>query len=308
MAEKREPDASLEDPPTSRPHLAAEEALPAHFEGLLIQAIEAVPSDRDQAIGQAELLALDLQAARELRKSEQALAYGQRLSNVGHLVASVNHELNQPMASIRMLAETAIELVHLGDHAAAQGNIHAMLKLSGRLTDMAAKLAAFPARSESAVSGVYLADAVDEALATLRSRLVQTPCEILRDLPALTVRAQEAQLVRVIANLVNNALDVIAHCEQRRIAFACSTADEVVTLSVSDSGPGLSEAVRERLFQPFFSTKPAGQGLGLGLALSRDVMREMGGDLTARNGSEGGAVFEIRLPLASGIAARASLT
>ena len=131
---------------------------------------------------------------------------------------------------------------------------------------------------------------------------------MLRELRALTVRAQEAQLVRVIANLVNNALDVIAHCEQRRIAFACSLADEVVTLSVSDSGPGLSEAVRERLFQPFFSTKPAGQGLGLGLALSRDVMREMGGDLTARNGSEGGAVFEIRLPLASGTSTHASLT
>jgi C4-dicarboxylate-specific signal transduction histidine kinase len=226
---------------------------------------------------------------------------------VGHLVASVNHELNQPMASIRMLAETAIELINQGDQAAAQGNIRSMLKLSGRLTDMASKLAAFPAQSESAVCSVCLADAVDEALATLRSRLVQTPCEILRDLPALAVQAQEAQLVRVIANLVNNALDVIAHCEQRRIAFACSTADEVVTLSVSDSGPGLSEAVRERLFQPFFSTKPAGQGLGLGLALSRDVMREMGGDLTARNGSEGGAVFEIRLPLVAGIATHASL-
>jgi len=274
----------------------------------------------------AELLALDLDAERDLHKtghgqrrssrwgsdplggrSTQSVGLG-ALSSVGHLVAGVNHELNQPLASIRMLAETALGLIHQGDHAAAQGNLHAMRKLSGRLTDMASKLAAFPAHSESAVCSVCLADAVDEALATLRSRLVQTPCEIRRELPALAVRAQEAQLVRVIANLVNNALDAVAHCAQRRIAFACSTADEVVTLSVSDSGPGLSEVVRQRLFLPFFSTKPAGQGLGLGLALSRDVMREMGGDLTARNGSEGGAVFEIRLPLAIGVAPHASLT
>jgi C4-dicarboxylate-specific signal transduction histidine kinase len=253
---------------------------------------------REAIATRAELLALDLEAEQELRKTEQTLAYGQRLSNVGHLVASVNHELNQPMASIRMLAETAIELIKRGEHAEVQGNIRSMLKLSARLKDMATKQTAFPAQSESQVCSVRLADAVDEALATLRSRLVQTPCEIMLDLPPVSVRAQEAQLVRVIANLVNNALDVIAHCDVRRIAFACEVADGVATLSVADSGPGLSDAVRERLFQPFFSTKPAGQGLGLGLALSRDVMREMAGNLSARNGAEGGAVFDIRLPLA----------
>lgn len=253
---------------------------------------------RETIATRAELLALDLEAEQELRKTEQTLAYGQRLSNVGHLVASVNHELNQPMASIRMLAETAIELIKRGEHAEVQGNIRSMLKLSARLKDMASKLTAFPAQSESQICSVRLADAVDEALATLRSRLVQTPCEIVLDLPPVSVRAQEAQLVRVIANLVNNALDVIAHCDVRRIAFACEVADGVATLSVADSGPGLSDTVRERLFQPFFSTKPAGQGLGLGLALSRDVMREMAGNLSARNGAEGGAVFDIRLPLA----------
>jgi C4-dicarboxylate-specific signal transduction histidine kinase len=255
---------------------------------------------REAITRRAELLALDLEAEEELRKNEQTLAYGQRLSNVGHLVASVNHELNQPMASIRMLAETAIELIQRGAHDEAQDNIRTMLKLSTRLKDMASKLTAFPAQSESRLAAVRLVDAVDEALATLQSRLAQTPCEIVQHLPPVVVHAQEALLVRVIANLVNNALDVIAPCEVRRISFACSVAGGMAVLSVSDTGPGLSDAVRERLFQPFFSTKPAGQGLGLGLALSRDVMHEMGGQLTAHNAPGGGAVFEISLPLAAG--------
>jgi len=112
------------------------------------------------------------------------------------------------------------------------------------------------------------------------------------------VQGQENQLVRVIANLVNNALDVLEPASVRRVVFRCARESDQVVLSVHDNGPGLSPAVRDRLFQPFFSTKAVGRGLGLGLAMSRDVMREMNGDLAARNAPEGGAVFEVSLPAA----------
>ena len=101
--------------------------------------------------------------------------------------------------------------------------------------------------------------------------------------------------MRVIANLVHNALDVLEPLATRRIRFACASGPDGFVLTIADNGPGLSAAARQRLFQPFFSTKAAGRGLGLGLALSRDVMREMGGDLAAREAPEGGAVFELKL-------------
>jgi signal transduction histidine kinase len=256
---------------------------------------------RESIAMRAEFLALDLEAEQTLRKQEQTLAYAQRLSNVGHLVASVNHELNQPMASIRMLAETALELLQRDDDEAVLGNMRSMLKLSARLNDVAARLAAIPVQSAVEPTVIDLAEAVDEALAMLGSRLAQTPCDITCRVPAgLLVLAQEGQLVRVIVNLVNNAIDAIVASEVRSVVITgARSSHQRVVLSVQDSGPGLSDSVLERLFQPFFSTKVAGQGLGLGLALSRDALREMGGDLLASNHPDGGALFEIHLPGAS---------
>jgi signal transduction histidine kinase len=247
----------------------------------------------------AELLTLDLEAEQDLRKTEQTLAHAQRLSNVGHMVASINHELNQPMSSIKMLAETTLELLDLGDFQEATANLQVMHKLSLRLIDLTSKLAAFPAQAQVENPRANVQAAVDEALTILRSRLARTPCEIVhKNLNAIEVRAPESQLVRVVANLLNNALDAMENTAQRRVVITAHTEpNHTVTLSFSDTGPGIPDNVLERLFQPFFSTKAAGQGLGLGLALSRDVVREMSGDLTATNNPEGGAVFNINLPL-----------
>jgi C4-dicarboxylate-specific signal transduction histidine kinase len=260
----------------------------------------AAEQQREAIALRAEMLALDRDAEQVLRSTEQTLAYAQRLSNVGHLVASINHELNQPMASIRLVAETALELIDSGETAEVLASMRSMLKLSTRLTDLTAQLAAFPARSTAQVQQLSLRQAVLEALGMLRSRLGQTPCEIVIGFDDALAHGFEGQLVRVIANLVNNALDVLEPVQSRRIEFSCAADGEFIVLSVADNGPGLAPAVLERLFQPFFSTKAAGRGLGLGLALSRDVMREMGGDLLARNGNgngNGGAVFDVRLPL-----------
>jgi signal transduction histidine kinase len=247
----------------------------------------------------AEMLALERNAERELLSNEQTFAYAQRLSNVGHLVASVNHELNQPMASIRMEAETALALIDRGQRAEAVDSMRAMSRLSARLTDLTAQLAAFPVPSAASLEPVGLRHAVSEALAVLRSHLDKMPCEIVLDFNDVLVSAQESQLVRVIANIVHNALDAQDKAVPRRVVFRCAAVGDDVVLSISDNGPGLAPAVRERLFQPFFSTKSAGKGLGLGLALSRDVMHEMGGQLAARNVVDGGAAFDLTLRAAA---------
>jgi C4-dicarboxylate-specific signal transduction histidine kinase len=248
----------------------------------------------------ARLLALDLEADEALRKSEQTLAYAQRLSNVGHLVASVNHELNQPIASIRMLADTALALIERNDLGPVHGLVQSMRKIGVRLGDVASKLAAFSA--EAPRRPVAVRDAIEEATVLLRSRLAQHPCRLVVDVPDVRVMANEAHLVRVFANLVNNALDAMATQDDRLVHIRCSCSEtgDAVGVTIDDNGPGLSVSVRERLFEPFFSTKAVGQGLGLGLALSRDVMREMGGDLVARDTGTG-AQFELTLPRAGAV-------
>ena len=251
--------------------------------------------DRATISERLELLALDSKAAQDLRDTEQTLAYAQRFSNVGYLVASVNHELNQPLASIRLLAETAMELIDRGLIDEVQESLHSMLRLSIRLNDLASKLAQFPVREDTARQRVGIRAAVEEALAMLQSRIAQTPCEINRLCEDVHVWAHEAQLVHVIANLVNNAIDAMAEQPHRRIDFSCAVGAQRVVLTLRDNGPGIPPAAYERLFHPFFSTKAAGQGLGLGLALSRDALRAMGGDLAARNDGDVGATFEISL-------------
>jgi signal transduction histidine kinase len=270
-------------------------AYEAHVQASDIEAAQ----QKDAIALRAELLTLDLEAEQELRKTAQTLEYAQRLSNVGHMVASINHELNQPMSSIKMLAETTIELLGMGRQEEAQANIQVMHKLSSRLVDLTSKLAAFPAQANKDNPSVNVAHAVTEALSVLRSRLAKTPCQIVHALPDLEVVAAEGQLVRVLANLLNNALDALESSAQRVIRIEAKFENETVNLTVSDNGPGITDSVRERLFQPFFSTKAAGQGLGLGLALSRDVVREMHGDLVAGTAPGGGAMFCITLPLAN---------
>ena len=245
-----------------------------------------------------ELLALHSRAEQDLRETEQTLAYAQRFSNVGYLVASINHELNQPLASIRLLAETTIELVEQGHGEEVRENLRSMFNLSERLSELASKLAAFPVRENVPTKRVALRSAIDEALAMLQSRLAQTPCEIVRLREDVHVQIDEAQVVHVIANLVNNAIDALALQSDRRIQFASAAGSKTVILTIRDNGPGIPQVVRERLFHPFFSTKAAGQGLGLGLALSRDALHAMGGDLTLGADEELGAAFDLSLPRA----------
>lgn len=245
-----------------------------------------------------ELLALHTHAERDLRQTEPTLAYAQRFSNVGYLVASVNHELNQPLASIRLLAETTMELAQHGHTSEVQESLRSMFALSGRLSEMASKLAAFPVRENVPTKRLALQSVIDEALVLLQSRLAQNPCEISQLCEDAYVQADEAQVVHVIANLVNNAIDAMTAQGDRRIHFSCRTGAEMVTLTIRDTGPGIAQSVLERLFHPFFSTKAAGQGLGLGLALSRDALRAMGGDLALSTQGQTGAAFQLSLPRA----------
>jgi len=258
-------------------------------------------ADQERALiaERLELLALHGRAEQDLRETEQTLAYAQRFSNVGYLVASVNHELNQPLASIRLLAETTLELAAHGHADEVLESLRSMRELGSRLDGVASKLATFPVRENAPLRPVGLRQVVDDALALLQARLAQTPCEVHRLRDDVFVQADEAQVVHVVANLVNNALDALAAQDRRRIDFSCTVGARQVTLTLRDNGPGIPEAVHDRLFHPFFSTKAAGQGLGLGLALSRDALRAMGGDLVSRHPAGPGAAFEVMLPRAS---------
>jgi two-component system C4-dicarboxylate transport sensor histidine kinase DctB len=106
-------------------------------------------------------------------------------------------------------------------------------------------------------------------------------------------------LQQVLVNLIGNAIDAMAEQSNRRLSFALAPhGDGQLALSVTDSGSGFSSQALAHLFEPFFTTKQPGEGLGLGLTISRDILRDFGGDLLAEAAPEGGAQFIILLPRA----------
>jgi C4-dicarboxylate-specific signal transduction histidine kinase len=243
-------------------------------------------------------LTLDAPLRQAVRDAELALAQTERLSAVGHLVAGVNHELIQPMSSVKLLAETALEMFSAGQTADLGRDLQVMNSLCEQLVQLSDKLAGFPSLQQEASPQTPVAHAIEEALLSVGPRLARSACKLAHTATSgrvpHAVHVGKAQLVRVLINLLHNALDAMATTPQRRIDINVDSDHAYTTITVSDSGVGIDPAARARLFQPFYSTKPAGQGLGLGLALSRDELRLVGGDLWAMN-SDSGAVFVVKL-------------
>jgi len=113
---------------------------------------------------------------------------------------------------------------------------------------------------------------------------------------SLYLRAEEGPLSQVLVNLLLNAAQAMSGTG--RVVVRAAAQGERGSITVTDSGPGLPPEVLERLFEPFFTTKPAGQGTGLGLAVSRHLLGQFGGELSARNEPAGGASFVISLAAA----------
>jgi two-component system C4-dicarboxylate transport sensor histidine kinase DctB len=128
----------------------------------------------------------------------------------------------------------------------------------------------------------------------LRQRQVQIS-RILPDDPVL-VMGDRLRIEQVMVNLLRNAIDATKSERNPKVEIILS-AGETATLSVRDNGPGIEDL--DQLFEPFYTTKQAGDGVGLGLAISSGIVTDLGGRLMARNGQAGGAVFEMQLPILS---------
>jgi signal transduction histidine kinase len=260
-------------------------------------------------LGVAALLAAlhHLQRQRSARRrAEELLRLGQvaRLNTLGELAAGMAHELNQPLTAVlantqaaqRLLQEDPPELTTARDamlQAAAQARRAA--DVVGRLRQAVER----PDRSGQH-QPVAAVEAVRRAL-----YLLEPECQrrevvpVLDATQAVTVLADPVALDQIVHNLILNALQALEQVPpaQRRLTLTVSSQGARADISVADSGPGIAPEVLPRLFEPFFSTREG--GLGLGLSLCETLAQGMGGALSAANAPQGGAVFRLQLPLAT---------
>ncbi|TAD76384.1 MAG: sensor histidine kinase [Sphingomonadales bacterium] len=228
------------------------------------------------------------------------LQQANRLATLGQITAGLGHEIRQPLAAMRVYAETGERLLAADRPDEAAGNFAKIAGLAGRIGEITEEQLHFSRRSAEEPRDIRLADVIDGSLLLLRDQIRQKGLALV--LPSAetgeaTVRARHVQLEQVLVNLLQNAVQA---CEARdggggQIALAITADGYHVRLSVSDDGPGVPARLRETLFQPFVTSKS--EGIGLGLAIAQDIMRQLGGDLVHED-TPTGARFTMIMPAA----------
>ena len=232
-------------------------------------------------------------AEEKLDKARSELARKNQLAALGQLSASITHELGQPISAMKnyLVAEEIAQ-------DAAPGSVAPQLTgLVDRMQRIVDQLRLF-GRNDPAQSDQFVVqDAIRNAVTLVKHTADAAQAEIALDLVAhdLCTQGQANRFEQVVVNLLRNAIDAVADGPDRQITLSLIDADSI-TIEVTDTGTGLGALDMDDLKEPFFSTKPSGVGMGLGLAISAQIINEMGGTLDARTAVTGGAIFTIRLP------------
>ncbi|MGM9515537.1 sensor histidine kinase [Roseateles sp. DB2] len=268
-------------------------------------ALEEQVARRTQALSEANAqLAQEVnerqQAEATLRRAQDELVHAGKMAALGQLATGITHELAQPLGAIRTLAGNALEFMRREDLRSVQGNLEILTRLADQMGQIIQPLKGFARKSQARPQRCDVGQALGNALFLHDQRIRQQQVSLERQLAPGQVFAffDPNRLEQVLLNLIGNALDAVQGQEEGLIRVQATQAGGQVLLLVHDSGPGLGEEALQRLFEPFFTTKEQGVGLGLGLAISRDIAREGGGELEARNHPQGGAEFILHLPAA----------
>jgi len=250
-----------------------------------------------QEEARAELERRVADATAELRAAENELTQAAKLAALGQMSAGIAHEINQPLAAIRSFADNAVVLLERGRSESVRDNLAEIADLTDRMASITRQLKGFARRASGTLGPVSVQAAVGQALALLEARMRRDDVAVVADLPAapVWVMGEDVRLQQVLVNLISNAADAMRTVPRRRLGIALALEGEDALLTVRDVGTGIAESDLPRLFVPFFTTKEAGDGLGLGLSISHGIVEDFGGALTAANHPDGGAVFTIRL-------------
>jgi len=254
----------------------------------------------------AELRALNARLQREIAErervqenlavAEQTLAQSSKLAALGEMSAAVSHELNQPLAAMKTYLAGARLLLNRNRPEEALSSFQRIDDLLERMGSITRQLKSYARQSGDTFEPVNLGDALSSALSMMEPQLRQRKVNITRTLPEEPVRvmADRVRVEQVMINLLRNAMDATEGADDPTIDILLA-AGETAVLTVRDNGHGIDNF--DNLFEPFYTTKQPGDGVGLGLAISSGIVNDLGGRLTARNASGGGAVFEVQLPI-----------
>ena len=236
-------------------------------------------------------------AYEDLRRTQEQLLQSEKMSAVGQLIAGVAHELNNPLTAILGYAQL---LESEGLNERAQDYVGKMFKQAQRTHRVVQNLLSFARQRKPERSEVDIRKVLEETLTLRDYDLKINKIVVEKDLgaEAALVVADPHQLEQVFLNIINNAVDAVLEARRSgKLKIRVYSEKGAVCAQFTDDGPGIKDP--KRIFDPFYTTKNVGKGTGLGLSICYGIVKEHGGDITAHNAPEGGAVIEVRLPMAT---------
>ncbi len=251
---------------------------------------------------------------RELKEKESQLIHSEKMASLGHLVAGISHELNNPIsfiyANMKIVSEYLDDLEEslqsMGDARRREEMLEVITELRSIISDssrgsLAVKeivqdLKSFSRLDQAEYKEIRPSELIDTCLKMLKTQIGET-VQVVKDLAFDdTVMCNPGQLNQVLINLMSNAIQAMSYEGEMRIETRRSGKDSFEII-ISDSGPGIPEDIRSKIFDPFFTTKEVDQGTGLGLSVSHNIIKKHGGTIYVEKGPLGGASFHVKLPM-----------
>ncbi|MFT2111737.1 ATP-binding protein [Marinomonas sp. 2405UD68-3] len=239
------------------------------------------------------------------KETQRELIQTAKLAVLGQLSAGINHELNQPLTAMRAFSENALTFLKRNNLPSVEKNLLQINSLSQHMGDIVARLKVFARKGEVQQGAVPLQQTILAAVSIIESRLKDRGIAlIVPEDHAVSVKADRVFLEQVLVNLLSNAVDAVTENKEVEPSIMISVYPvdrQRIVVKVSDSGHGLTAEARKHLFEPFYTSKPHGAGLGLGLSISQRIIESMNGKIYANTNTESGAEFSIELLLYSSV-------
>ncbi|MBW2117879.1 MAG: PAS domain S-box protein [Deltaproteobacteria bacterium] len=238
-----------------------------------------------------------LKMRKDLEDAHLQLIQSEKIASVGRMAAGVAHEINNPLAGIMIYAELLKEA--LKDDKNNLSDIQEVIDQTLRCKKIVAELLEFSRQTVGKISSFSLEEMIEKTLNILINQVIFQNIEVIKDIKTdiPEMAGDIGQLQQVFSNLFRNAADAMGGRGKLTINARYDTDKNQFGIRVCDTGPGVPEELRSKIFDIFFTTKPVGKGTGLGLSICKKIIELHGGNLMVECPPEGGTTFIVELPL-----------